>query len=247
MSCDTFMPVRREGLLTLIERFPDRAPAALKDALLEPAVSMREFARFHLRKFGVESIAEFYRETVTAGRKLPSAIAGLGEVGNAEDAEILKSFLVSPSVSIRAAATRAIGALAGDQNATALLQMLQDDSKRVCREGQRALMRRLELIPTQDLSEIFQTDFRLHVRWAVLGLLKEADTWSAMPYLVEAAADKESEIAEHVRRSIFGRMNRVFTSPPQLERAAIEKRLDLVEDRIPAFVNECRKWLASRS
>jgi HEAT repeat protein len=246
MSCDGFMPVRREALSILKEQFPDRALAALKEALLESGVSMREFARFHLRKLGIGNTVAFYRDAVMAGRKFPSAIAGLGEVGTAEDAELLIPFMRARSASVRAAATRAVGALAGDQNAHALLQMVLDDSKRVSLEAQRALNRRLEFVSTQDLANIFRTDRRLHVRWAVLRLLKKVDTWQAMPYLIEAAADEEIEIAEHVRRNILGRMNRVFTRPTPQERAAIDKRLDMVAERIPTFVDEYRKWLASR-
>jgi HEAT repeat protein len=177
---------------------------------------------------------------------LPAAIAGLGEVGGSEDLPLIEPYLRASPAKMRAMATRAFGALADDREVSTLLQLLQDESKRVCREATIALKKRLEFALIAELWSIFQTNTRIHVRRAVVELLEEVDIWRAMPYFVVASADDEVRIAAYVQKRVLSRMNGVYTKPTAEQRRAIQEKLDLVAVRAPVFVGECRMWLSAR-
>ncbi len=70
LANDSFMPVRREALYGFAEQAPAAAPERLRAALTDPHVSMREAARFYLRKLGESDFADRYRQ----GRRLPERI-----------------------------------------------------------------------------------------------------------------------------------------------------------------------------
>lgn len=231
MSRDRFMPVRREVLSGLVEKSPASTGAALRAALLDPHVSVREVARYHLDKSEAFDARSYYRELIDSGNReiLPQAIAGLGETGTREDAGIVEPWLTHPATTLRCAAVRALGRLDGESHLEALLQALKDERSSVSRLAKEALRGRLHLIGGDRLWELFEGDCRPHVRRNTLALLSRLRKWDSLPYLIWACSDQPIVIAEQARgyiRDWITRFNCSFATPTaediRLAREALE-------------------------
>ncbi|WP_145952259.1 HEAT repeat domain-containing protein [Paludisphaera borealis] len=218
MARDRFMPVRRQALVGLVEMSPEHVEPVLRASLLDPHVSIREIARYHLAKSGGFDARSFYRAAVYEGRlkNLSSALAGLGETGTREDAKLVEPWLSQPNTKIRRAAARALGRLDGDSHIDDLLRALEDDRPNVSRAAKDALRGRLRLIAPERLWQVFERDRRSHARRHSLGLLAGLGKWERLPYLIRACSDDDPEIAARAHRLIadwFARFNRSFTPP----------------------------------
>ena len=241
---DYSMPVRREALIATIERFTDRAHHALTEALLDRSVSVRDFARFLLKKEGEQDFATFYREAIQSEHELATAIAGLGETGNAQDVDTLKPFLQSPESSVRHFAIRSVGALAGDRETETFLELVKDGSGKVSFEACQALKRRCHLIAFDELMSIFRTEVRRRTLRAIVDLLDDAGSWTGIPFLLEAAVNPNEHVSNLARQRILARINRVFTRPNATDQSNIIASLERFGCQLPAeFVEEFRSWM----
>src|SRR5205807_9270325 len=103
-----FMTVRREALRIAVKRNSPASLAELRSALLDSHTSMREEARYHLRKLDLMDVAAFYRDHLLAGEGLTlhAVISGLGETGAAADDHLIVPFTSHPDSRIRRAAIR---------------------------------------------------------------------------------------------------------------------------------------------
>ena len=110
LSKDRMPGVRKEALAILAQRFPDRLPALLPRALLDPAARVRELARFIVRDRQAPIVPrDFYVEYLAspAPRQLIAAIDGLGETGTSADLSLLDAFAQAPTPRVRRARLRA--------------------------------------------------------------------------------------------------------------------------------------------
>jgi HEAT repeat protein len=248
LLADSFLPVRREALNNLMERFPNRANEALTAALLDSGYSMREFARFYLRKSVEVDFGDYYRTKLNKSDSQLQAIAGLGESGNADDERLLIPFLADRRSSIRAAAVRSIGLLSKGRSTTTLLRATKDTSKKVTTEACIAIERSIDEFELPELIAILRTEVRTHVLLAILDLIDLKGTWATMPHLIEAAVSNNVDVARAAKAKICSKFNRVFTNPTCEQRDAVQSALKQNANSISVeFATEFRKWLASRS
>lgn len=245
---DTFMPVRREILRARIQSFPEKAEEALNAALFDRSAAIREEARFHLRKRGRSEFAETYRHAIREGLVFEGAIAGLGDTGTAEDAELLLPILQSASTRLRATAVAAIGRLGAENYAEAIFHRLADESPRVAKEAAKALRERVAVIGQERLWELFRSEARGHVRMAVLRLLDGLASWEKLPYMIRAAADSDESIATRGMISASRLYNRVFTQPSAQQRERIEASIAETAGKLPpGFEAEIRVWVSGQT
>ncbi len=136
------MPVRREAMLSLIERWPDQADRVLRESLLDVHGSIRQIARYFLDKRGSadqNDFAAIYRNALAEaqrhddGSRCRSAIGGLAETGHAADAALIAPTLTDWRASVRRAALRAISTLDFNQYQDAVEQALRDPAPSVSR------------------------------------------------------------------------------------------------------------------
>jgi HEAT repeat protein len=212
---DHFVPVRREALCGLVEKSPELAHTVLLTALLDPHVSMREVARYYLGKSGGFESRSFYQDTIrsTAPDLQLAAIAGLGETGTAEDADLITPYLEDPRTRIRRAAVVALARVGGDHHSGMLLRMLEDDRPSVTHAAREALRGRLHLVREQQLWHVFMNDRRAHVRENALALLAALGKWRSLPFLIRACADEHPDIRLKARMLLenwLKRINRSF-------------------------------------
>lgn len=247
-TADSFLPVRRVILRATLFHFPAEANRFLKAALLDPGLSLREEARFHLRKLGVDSFATVYRNAIDEARQLDIAILGLGETGSGTDAETAATFLEHPIAKVRRAAVRAVAKLDAHSHCDALLNRLADKSPKVTREAVAALAPHVLDLEFVSVWERFKDEPRPHVRLAVLQLASHLSPWRQLPCLLEGIATGDERIRHWGISQIERQYNRVFTSPTPDEREKIERVIETNHDRLPSgFVYEFRSWLDVRT
>jgi hypothetical protein len=112
---DPVPSVRRLVLVLLSERIPDRIGGLFPDVLFDQAASVRDLARFVGRTHQLPFVP---RDTYVQGlasarpRQVTAAIAGVGETGTPEDAELVMPFLGSQLPRNRRTSLRALGKFA---------------------------------------------------------------------------------------------------------------------------------------
>lgn len=228
---DHFMPVRREALRALISLWPEKAPAELRRALFDPHASVREEARYQLRKAGEDDFASVYRRALAGavGGELYSAVGGIGETGTASDDRMVLSYATHPSPKVRRAAIKALARLNGDGHLPVFLTALRDETPAVSREARKALTSRAAAVGGERLWEIFSASSSLpHVRHNALNLLSGLGKWDGIYYLIRAAGDHDVKIAEASRLGVvrwLSQFNRSFTVPTPEQISRFERAL----------------------
>lgn len=240
---DSFVPVRREAILGIVEQFPAEAQAALIKMLNDGSGSIRELARFYLRRFGEQDFASFYRASLT---KHPSreAIAGLGETGSAHDAQLVAPYVTSALASVRRAVVRSIGLLDAPGHKELLLSAIRDTSMKVSNEASAALSGITNDADVERLFALFQETAAAHVRLSVLRVLGTRPFWEVLPHLIMAASNPDAAVSGVAEWKILSRTNRIFTRPTSEQReailAAIKDRQELLR---PIVADQCRHWV----
>jgi len=231
MKRDSSLPVRREALYTCLERLPELAPSELRTALLDPNAAMREIARYHLRQSGDFDVQGFYRQALAASAvpsELGAAISGLGETGTALDVGLILPSLSHPLAKVRRTAVKAVSRLDGDNYIDAFLAALTDERPSVSHEAREALRTRLGLLDEGALWRLFKTASLPHIRRDVLLLLASLPKWESVPFLVEAAVDKDPLIQEQAAKQLrgwFSGYNRNFVRPAPIQLARLKEAL----------------------
>lgn len=244
LASDHFMPVRREGLMIVLERYPENAESELERALMDRNRSMRQLARFWLERRGRPDFAEYYRAQLVQGQFRSIAIAGLGETGSKNDTFLIEPYLSSHDNAVRRSAVRAVGNLWPEKFAETLCRSLRDSAS-ICAEARIALRNTASLVALSDLWEILATSTQAYSRIATLDLISHHPFWDSLPYLLSAASDLDQTIAHTAEGRIRSRMVRLFTRPTTEQMKLIRTSLDACAAVRPALVNDCRAWLGA--
>ncbi len=175
------MSIRREALYGFVEELPEAATERLHAALLDPHASMREMARFYLRKLGEQDFAGFYRVRLEQGAhaQLATVISGLGETGVAEDANQVVKFLGYPMVRVRRAAVRSLGRLDAGGNVENLVTMLQDPASSVAKAARDVFLAKQNLLSGQRLGAIYQSTRLPRVCQIAVSLIAHLGWWES--------------------------------------------------------------------
>lgn len=246
MRRDPFAALRIEALSIYVVHLPESAKGVLHESLLDRSASVREHARYHLRKTGIHDFAAVYRESIRDGVKLPTALEGLGETGSESDVALILPYLQSPITVRRRAAVQALSGLAGDLFIDTFLDCLQDDSPRVARTAGKWLSKRTHLLDLERIATLALADKPDHVRHTALALFGSVDIWKALPHLIRASGDDDESIRIHGQSLIEKRFNRVFTKPNDEQAAHIRQAIREVEINLDRrFVPGLAHWLSA--
>jgi hypothetical protein len=227
---DRFMPVRREALYAVAEKLPKIADTHLRLALVDSHISMREAARFYLRKRGEEDFSAFYRNRLTSSDRedLAVAIAGVGETGRTQDAALGAPFLGHAEPRVRCAAVRAVARLDPDAFWESFLHALQDASPSVAKAARAALLERPHALSAEKLWSIFNATDKAHVRRIVLSMIAQLRWWDCAPLLVLAQNSSHRatrlQATEHLRRWKRN-IGRLYVRPSRTQLKMLEDAL----------------------
>jgi HEAT repeat protein len=244
---DPFMPVRREALRLLV-RYNAAAGPELRRALLDRHATIREVARYELRRRGIRDFREFYsgvlEDPERTDPEVRSALYGLGETGTVEDANLAERFLAHRVPGIRKAAVTALVRLTPDAPVSIFMRGLEDSSAGVSKAARQALGSRPGGMDGGLLWEIFQRNPEAHVRNNALSLLAGLGKWESIGWVIRACGAEEDELImlmarQHLRRWI-DRFNRNQTRPTkdQLERMA-----QALDSRVAEFDRDTERML----
>jgi HEAT repeat protein len=233
---DPFTAVRQHALDVRLEHLPDTAESKLLEFLLDRSAGVRGHCHYSLRKRFQHDPAAEYREQLAGDPvRLRECILGLGEVGEAADANDLESYLDDPRTRIRAAAIRAVARLSKDPPVEKLIQALQEPSGGVSREAREALKRFPGRIPPDTLNAIYRGAQERHVRKNALLVVTRLGLWDCLPILVKASCDRDERLRE-LGRGFVGRWmirsNRVQVVPNQNQVRRVRESLDSCSNRM---------------
>lgn len=195
---DTAPSIRRNALEILCRIDSQSNAKNLERGLLDRSPLVREFARFKLIQAGNGvDFRQFYLDKLQSkpsAKIIASALAGLGEVGDEEDVEVLLKFFEHPQVAVRRFATLALGKLSPEDHDDIFLQMLNQPSVGLSRAAACVISGLPEPVDGEVLFQIFeQTDWK-HVKLNALRLFNSLPKWERISYLLMATTSKQSEV-----------------------------------------------------
>jgi HEAT repeat protein len=224
--------VRKEALLVLADRFPDRVRDLLPHALMDASARVRSLAQFLAREASLRpGPRDVYltRLTSSSPRLLGAAIDGLGETGRREDYETVLSFVEALAPRVRRAALRAAARLDSDRAVSLAMDALSDGASSVRVEALNQLAVNRSRVDFAAVRARVRTLTDPRARRNALSLLREAAKWEAVVYLLEALDDPDAEVRQTASQLLdawvrdFNRTQTVPT-PQQLQhiRALLE-------------------------
>lgn len=243
MKRDRFMPVRREALRIAIKLNAPHVIEELHDALLDPHVSMREEARYHLKRIQPIDVAAFYRQHLSQaeGGTLYSAISGLGETGRAEDDSLLIPYTTHASSRIRSAAIKALAKVNRGAHVDLFVNAVKDEVPYVSRQALGALTQKGWWLRAESIWELFSSASHTHVKRNALSLIEKLGKWESVPLILRALTDSDEDIAAMSRAAIarwLGRVNRSFSSPTPEQLRRLRDELANVDNLIDEETRE---------
>ncbi|GIH04945.1 hypothetical protein Rhe02_30120 [Rhizocola hellebori] len=189
--------VRAEALTALAAR---GHLAETEAALADRHPLVRETAQGALRRAGVD-LAAAYRQLVAMSPPRPGALAGLGETGAAEDADLLTPSLADPRPAARVEAIRAMRRL-GVIRVQALVPLLNDEFGGVTRQAVFALRQHAATLDPALLNTMLDPDNPWHIRFAGYRLLVAGDVWQRLITNLRLIQDEDDRLRNAARSDI---------------------------------------------
>ena len=230
MKHDRFMPVRRAALRMMIKLNSPDLDDELRKALLDPHASIREEARYHLKKTKSLEVADFYRQRLAGakGQALYATISGLGETGRAEDDRLVVPYTSHQNNSIRRAALKTLAALRPDAHLDIFMRALDDEAPRISYLALKTLSPKTSFLNVTRVWEVFKTTTHIHVKRNALALIARFSKWENISYLVQARCETDDDLIVLSDRMIdnwLGGFNRSSSSPTSEQVAKLKDAL----------------------
>ena len=237
-------PLVRAEALQALNRLGDLD--AIRSSLVDRSSLVRGTARFYLRPQGVD-FPETYRLQLGEGgaAATPGAVAGLVEVGSADDAQLLRSLLSHPRAKVRVEALRGLEAHAPAIDGDELLALVEGDpSAAVARQAASVIAARGVVIETDRLLDMLDPVWPVPVRLAARQMLAARDSAWRLAVDVMLLADPESAVADRARRDVTAALQQQAYVPPSGRTAELlaaylpdaDRLLSTAEARLLRFV-----------
>lgn len=175
----------RTVVLQAFASLGDTGPA--QAALLDRSPPVRAAAQWVLRQAGTEPVL-YYRACLMAEQD-SRAIPGIGETGNAGDADLVRPFLAHGLPRARASAVRALRQLS-QVRPEEMAPLLRDPSPAVVREVVTALRGAAARLDQGFLHELIGPTEPIHVRDSASRLVREVSTWDRVLVDLELLDDE---------------------------------------------------------
>ncbi|NUP46070.1 MAG: hypothetical protein HOW97_01970 [Catenulispora sp.] len=195
-------PLVRAEALQALNRLGDLD--AVRSALVDRSSLVRGTARFYLRPHGVDFPAVYRLRLGEGGDAVtPYTVAGLVEVGSADDTELFWSLVRHPIARVRVEALRGLQAFAPAINGDDLLALVAGDpSAAVVRQAAATIIARDVVLDTDRLLDLLDSARPVSVRLAAHRLLAARDTAWRLAADVMLLADAEPVVAAYARHDV---------------------------------------------
>lgn len=199
MLADHFPALRRLALDILSYHFPMQAETALIDGLMSHNLTIRETARRHLSKIKTISYVEYYLDQIWNGDELSLAvaIAGLGETGTAEDAEVIAEYKDHAQIKVRKAVLTALGKLKPTAYMDVFSQALVDPQPGVSKIAKQTLIQYTYMLDREQLIQLVLNCPLSHISRNALRILFAFDSWQSLDSLLRILVQTEHRLVQH--------------------------------------------------
>jgi HEAT repeat protein len=227
---DAFAAVRRTALRMYIEKYPEAAPSEVAAALLDSNISIREEAQTFLAKSLPMNLRDFYKSAIrnSTGKRLACALSGLGEIGDATDAQAIEPFLSKDSPRVQAAALRSLARLDPKHYLELFMSSLQSPHACIVREALGGLRKNVRSLDALHLWNAFNLCSHAAGKRAILSLLSRASKWESIHYLLQLLSHADEQMVEIAQRHIlrwYTTYNRSYVTPTIAQQAAFQNSL----------------------
>ncbi|WP_368367270.1 HEAT repeat domain-containing protein [Actinomadura sp. WMMA1423] len=233
-----------EALTALVELGRPEAGVA---HLADRSAMMRATAQWAARRAG-RVPAAIYRDALASERapgRVRALVAGLGECGTRQDADVLLPFLEDASPRVRAEAVRAVRRLGGPS--APIVGMLADPAPVVVRAVKRALRGEPDAVPASRLWDLLAADSPPHVRLGAYEQLRGMDTWTRVQVDLHLLAARDAELGGRARTDLIEWSRRgaatAYRMPSEETALRLGQLIDMAETVLGAEQAGRLRWL----
>lgn len=230
MIADRYASIRVFALRTLGQSSPGTIDRPFLEKLVfDKHQAVRDTARYLLQeRYGIDALA-LYRKALQEGEPSSGAIAGLGEMGEQEDAERIAPFLESKNTRIVRPTIKALARLGPERYWNMFILLLADLRPGIAKEAFSALRREARgFLDQREVHAIYSNRTAGQGRKYAALLLHGQSKWKAIPHILEACADTDEAIARIGQESLarwIKCFNRTFDLPSSEQVSALRNAL----------------------
>ncbi|MBM7558114.1 HEAT repeat domain-containing protein [Halanaerobacter jeridensis] len=233
---DNYAPIRKKILEIFYKFDPQKSIKRLKEALLDENGSVREIARYFLRKHCNYDFKSFYRSILKNEDICIGAIYGIGETGNSDDTRYISSFLNHDKVSIVKAAIYSLAKLNFEEYKDQFILLLADERPGVSKQAKIVLQDKIYKSDAKRIYKIFNKNKMTHIKRNTASLICSVkNKWEVLIYILEICTNNNDKIS-NVGYSALSRWkrkcNEIFVSPTKNQILNLEKALNDYGDSI---------------
>lgn len=225
---DKYGPIKKLTLELLHKFLKSASTNEFEKALHDQNTSVRELARYFLKKYGKYDYPAIYRSAIKIGTFRLGTIAGLGETGGQNDAQYLEVFLNEKSPRIVRTTIRALAKLHFSNYKDIFMQLLNDPRPGVSKEAKSILSKQIDSNDADRIYHYYKDSRFQHARVNSSLLLCTLSKWYALKYILEFCASDEEVITNigtcYLQKWIV-QYNRSFVSPSNEQLNSIKKAL----------------------
>lgn len=248
---DRMISIQKISVYIMLQRFPEYAEEILVKLLTSRVCSLRELARFYLKRYGWNHFDHYYRKLLGEGRiDDVGVIQGIGECGNLDDWSEISSLLDDQRPKVRAAAITACGNLRPDGWQQTILERITASHPADIKAAALVIEKNRDDFPLHDLETAYRSASNNHAKNKLLKIVMQYQRWDSLGFLIRMYQidDGNEVLGEKLQQWLgYHRKKQIFTLPPKRLLAELPTVISLLESEAvhSGLINEFR-WLLSR-